>query len=516
MSYPKSRLGKLFIKKADLLRELDAVLDAIDNDSTAKADAALSSANATAAGYVSAARLRVNGTQVTDLSANTSSITITSGVANIAVGIEPEESFETARTSSASWWSSVSGLTPIKYFDARYSAQAVGSISAWDDIVGGADAVQVLAPQNPALIANGFSGDNGQYVEFRPATASTPELLACDSMATALTIPYTLVSVVRHNVIDNTVKNMAAAATGGGFQWYTNLAGSVAWVQDNVGGTTTFNNAGARLSTSRVNLHALCVNGANSYLWDNGIKQVGNLTLSGTYAPTTAKIGAYSTSQNGFNGDMRAFAAFTGAATQAQLEAVFSGLCGQVPTNLVHVGDSLSGGVGGTALPTQVAGLMSEYTWVSSDAIGGSTLVDMAARFTANVTPKYQPAMRNVLVLWGGTNDIYYGATGTLTASRLWAYCDLARKAGWHVVVISMLPRGPFDSTQDGYISDFNAEVAQRWHAHADAVLYVHKILGLSAYNQVNWDDDTIHLKTVGYALVARAVSSAVRAICQS
>jgi hypothetical protein len=32
MSYPKSRLGKLFIKKADLLRELDSVLNAIEDD----------------------------------------------------------------------------------------------------------------------------------------------------------------------------------------------------------------------------------------------------------------------------------------------------------------------------------------------------------------------------------------------------------------------------------------------------------------------------------------------------
>ena len=32
MSYPKSRLGKLFIKKADLLRELDAVLNAVEAD----------------------------------------------------------------------------------------------------------------------------------------------------------------------------------------------------------------------------------------------------------------------------------------------------------------------------------------------------------------------------------------------------------------------------------------------------------------------------------------------------
>lgn len=412
---------------------------------------------------------------------------------------------------SPTWWSAISGLTARKYFDGRYSGQAAGPIAAWTDIVGGTGAVQVLVGQNPTLFSAGFAADYGQYVGFLPASGSTPKLLQCNSLATSLTVPYTLVSIVRHGIVDGNVKNMVAMSSGGGLQWYTQGGASIAWIQNSIGGTATFSNAGANPNTTRTSLHALVVDGANSYLWDNGIKQVGDLTLSGTYAPTVGYIGAYSTSQNGFVGDMRSLIGFTGAATQSQLDSAFRGLCGQVPLKVVCEGDSLTAGVGGTPYPTQLAVALKDYSWVENHGFGGDTLTAMIANFATDILPEITATIRTNVVIWGGTNDIYFGADGPTTLARLWELADLCRKNGARVTLCSMIPRANFDATQESSRTYYNNGLAQGWRAHADGVVYLHKITGLSVFNPTFWDPDNVHLTSDGYSLVAQSVSEVCR-----
>lgn len=413
-----------------------------------------------------------------------------------------------------SWVSNIAGLTPKDYFDARYSAQPSGVIAAWDNLIsGGSDAVQVAANQNPTLNASGFAADNGQMVTFTPTTPTDPKLLRCNAMATDLTVPYTLVSVVRHAVIDGQVKNIVAMTTGGGIQWYTQSTSSVVWLQNSLGATVTFSNTNAGLSTTRTSLHAVVINGANSYLWDNGVKQTGDLTLAGTYAPTICNIGAYGVAQNAFNGDVRSLIGFNGAATQSQLDSIFLGLCGQVPLKIVCEGDSLTQGVGGTPYPTQLATLMNDYSFVTNVGLGGDTLAGMITNFATNVLPQISASIRTNVVIWAGTNDIYFGANDLQTIARMWEFCDLCRANGARVTLCTMIPRSHFNATQESWRVNFNNAMAQDWRSHADGIVYLHKIVGLSAFDSTYWDPDNVHLNTNGYALVARAVSQACRKI---
>lgn len=413
------------------------------------------------------------------------------------------------------WWEMISGLTPIKYFDGRYSGQSAGQIAAWDDLVGGADAVEVIPAQNPVLNSSGFSADNGQYVDFTPSGGATPDLLRCNSLATGLTIPYTLFAVLKHGIIDGTVKNIVGMSTGGGLQWYTQGANSFVWLQDDLGGTQTFNNANAGLSTTRTSLHAVCVNGANSFLWDNGVRQNGSLVLASGYAPTVANIGAYSTTQNGLVAQLRSLIGFNGVATQAQIESVFAGLCGQVPMKIVCEGDSLTAGVGGTPYPTQLATALSDYSWVENHGDGGDTLSVMIAEFAADILPEITATLRTNVVIWAGTNDIYYGADGLTTIARMWHLADLCRRAGARVTLCSMIPRVSFGAVEEGYRADFNNALAQGWRAHADAVVYLHRITGLSTLNPTFFVDDLIHLNSDGYRLVASAIAQSCRALAR-
>lgn len=424
--------------------------------------------------------------------------------------VEPEQAISVIRTPPA-WWTGITGLTQVKLFDARYSGQAAGAIAALDDRVGGADAVQVAAPKNPILSESGFVADNGAQIAFR---RNVPNLLQCNSLATGLAMPFSLFAVLRWNVIDNNVKNICGFSVGGGLQWYAagaGVANTNVWIQDAALGVKTLQNVAPNIATTKTSFHALIVDGANSRLWDNGTVFAGNLAPVGAWAPTIGYLGAFDPVTNGLDGDLRAFSAVNGAANQAALEAQFCRMCGQVPARIVCEGDSLTSGVGGTAYPTQLGVLLNDYSWVENNGVGGATLADMIAQFAANILPRISATLRTTVQIWAGTNDVFFGASGATTIARLWELCDLCRRAGAQVTVLSMIPRSVFTATQNTARDEFNAAFEQHWANHADGAVYLHRVNGLSVYNPENWDADGIHLNTSGYSLVARASSQLSR-----
>lgn len=469
--------------------------------------------------------LSVGGQNVTAVNPGPG-VTITSAVSGGGVvayvqqdpGLQPELAYEVSRSSNGSWWTGLSGLTPVKYFDARYpgGSPTSGAIAPLDDILGGADAVEEVAAQNPTYQSGGFISDGGAHLQFRNLAGGKFSALRCDSLA-AMTIPYTMVACIRHGEISAPVKNIVGFShTGtGGLQWYASSTVMNAWVGNSVGAAKSIANPNGRLSTTRASLHAIVVNGADSYIWDNGAKATGDLTLTGTYSPNQGRLGTYALNQNGFNHDLRSLVAFTGAATQSQLDSVFSGMIGQVPANVIPVGDSLTDGIGQTSWPSQAQALMLDATWIDAIGIPSATLSAVMASQMTNIANKYMPAMRNVLVLWLGTNDFFYGATPAQVIERYWQFCDRVRRTGWYIVACSMIPRG---NVLQSNIDAFNQAHQQGWRNHASAAVYLHKIRGLSSWNSTYWlptEAEKTHLSSAGYGLVAKAISGAVRTICQ-
>lgn len=66
----------------------------------------------------------------------------------------------------------------------------------------------------------------------------------------------------------------------------------------------------------------------------------------------------------------------------------------------------------------------------------------MAAFAATRVDTKYAASLQpQVVVIWGGTNDIASGATVADTYANIKAYCEARKAIGWKVIVLSMLPR---------------------------------------------------------------------------
>ena len=184
-----------------------------------------------------------------------------------------------------------------------------------------------------------------------------------------------------------------------------------------------------------------------------------------------------------------------------------------VTSTLVTDGDSLS-------VATYQAGLSTTETFTATQAaVSGRTLLMMQdASFHTVDTLFTRCGRRNVVVIWGGTNDFAVDLASVETVfNRLLAYCNYRRKAGWSVIVCTMISRtgtGIGAATLDSLKNTFNALIRLHWPTFADGLadLASNTHLGTdgSYSNTTYYNVDAIHLNATGYALVAGIVSSAI------
>lgn len=70
------------------------------------------------------------------------------------------------------------------------------------------------------------------------------------------------------------------------------------------------------------------------------------------------------------------------------------------------------------------------------------TTTDMIADAAAQIDPlAHESAIRNVLVAWEITNELYGGVSAATAIANFKTYCAARRAAGWYVIVITVLPR---------------------------------------------------------------------------
>jgi lysophospholipase L1-like esterase len=183
--------------------------------------------------------------------------------------------------------------------------------------------------------------------------------------------------------------------------------------------------------------------------------------------------------------------------------------------NIVFDGDSLTAGSTATdPYPSQVMRVFHpEVYWVNL-GIGGQKLSDMLANAPAKVDPLFQAKLgRNVVVIWGGTNDMrHWNHTPAAVYEHLQQYCLDRRKQGYTVVVMTLLPR-----TDTGYPERFesdrqqvNAMIRRGWIGFADALVDVGSdpFIGLAG-REIDprfYSPDRVHLNNGGLAIVAGQV----------
>lgn len=168
-------------------------------------------------------------------------------------------------------------------------------------------------------------------------------------------------------------------------------------------------------------------------------------------------------------------------------------------------------------MPAQVMALLTGGLDMESLGVGGQTTRMMAADAAAEVDPLCNPARpANILVCWEGTNDLIYGTARPYDARQAYrhlaAYCKARQRAGFRVVICTVLPRGRSAAFYEAR-NALNAELRAHWRSFADALadIAADKIIGADgAEIDATYYRDTVHLTAAGYGIVARVVADAV------
>jgi len=168
-------------------------------------------------------------------------------------------------------------------------------------------------------------------------------------------------------------------------------------------------------------------------------------------------------------------------------------------------------------MPAQVMALLPGGLDMKNLGVGGQTTQMMAADAGTEVDPLYATSRRcNILVCWEGTNDLILGTAPPYDARQAYrhlaAYCKARQRAGFRVVICTVLPRGRSAAFYDAR-NALNAELRAHWRSFADALADVAANMTIGAdgaETDATYYRDTVHLTAAGYAIVAREVAGAV------
>lgn len=135
---------------------------------------------------------------------------------------------------------------------------------------------------------------------------------------------------------------------------------------------------------------------------------------------------------------------------------------------------------GALPLPNYVWGFMAPPAALAMKnvAIGGQTTADMLSHVDAVVDRLAVPGQLNVVVAWGQSNDLYFGASADTTLARMARYAAGRRAKGFTIVTMTVLPRA-----DQGLASGFELE-RQRVNAAlraSDHLAYADLVVDIAA-----------------------------------
>lgn len=149
-------------------------------------------------------------------------------------------------------------------------------------------------------------------------------------------------------------------------------------------------------------------------------------------------------------------------------------------------------------------------------AVGGKSTLDMAADAAAQVDVIYDAAglILNVLVAWEGTNQMYYGASGSTAIADYKAYCAARKAAGWYTVAVTVLPREAINTVFAARRAIFNAEILNPANIGVcwDAVVDTTADSRLEDPSDTTYfNADQIHPKAAGSRIVGELIGALLK-----
>jgi lysophospholipase L1-like esterase len=388
-------------------------------------------------------------------------------------------------------------------------------IATWTDPVGNSatQGTDANRPTKQTVANNGASFGVARFAgSHNMATAS----FLGSGYNTALTF------FIAHSQTNN---SLTVSTSSGGVTWYTGQATAQLFNTNSLSDTQI----GASISTqTSFHVRSFRYNGSTKSNRLDGFARTtesatGNLGLSGALT-----IGKLSSGGFDFSGDISHIIVYQRALSDAEMLSVERYLGSAVGLNMfpqiVCDGDSLTAGTGvlaGDDYPSQLQVLLGgSGAWEKGNYGGaGNTITQLSSDAATQIDGLLSGLKpKNIVIVWAGTNDIAVDSrTGAQAEALLNTYCTARRTAGYKVVVLTMISRGMFNGTQEGYRQDFNTAVRANWTTYADALVDVDAntvVGGVGTYaNTTYYQNDQIHLKAAGFAAVAAALQPVVNSL---
>ena len=149
-------------------------------------------------------------------------------------------------------------------------------------------------------------------------------------------------------------------------------------------------------------------------------------------------------------------------------------------------------------------------------AVPGQTTPDMILRGPSQVDRLHSPGPVNIVVMWEGTNDMYFGATPEAAYQHLVNYATARRAAGWYVVVLTLMPRTGINTRHDfeDVRQRLNAMIRANWRSFADQLADVaadRRFGADGAELNITYFEDSTHLTQFGIEKMADLVTPMIR-----
>lgn len=222
-------------------------------------------------------------------------------------------------------------------------------------------------------------------------------------------------------------------------------------------------------------------------------------------------------------GDVLRLLYFSAPLSIADKEAVLAYLAGQygrgvVSHQVICDGDSITAGYSSNTSPwpAQLESLMGGDWRHQNLGVVAQTIVSMASDATTQVNVMFNPNLSsNIVCAFGGTNDLFFGATVATLQTNYQNYCAARQSAGFEVVAFTILPRseGGVPGTFEADRQTFNTWLRANYATFADALADVaaDTTIGDSG-DELNttYYQDRVHPTNAGAAIIAGIAQTAI------
>lgn len=215
------------------------------------------------------------------------------------------------------------------------------------------------------------------------------------------------------------------------------------------------------------------------------------------------------------------FESFSTGVTSTFSDLSVSGTATTLP-NIIFDGDSLTYGTGSTDgldYPAQTITLLGGSSAYDSTNIGvASEKIETMVTNAPNIVDITYASYRddNFVLIWGGTNDLYFEADDTTVYDYIVSYAEARKNEGFKVAVFTILPRsaGSMPENFETYRLSVNTMLRANWEAFADALVDVagDSRIGDSGdeLDTTYYSGDKVHLNNTGYGIVASLAETAI------